>query len=162
MKRARIYVIYGQGGWLTSIGMSRLATRLAKLFPLSVVTTHGWDDPNAIIADARQQPQGVPIILIGYSLGANCVTWVNQRAPGMPIALAVAYDPSVLSIVVNPTNAVKRLLLYHNVDNEPEGHAVFKGPQVETTTVNLWHLALCYNEALHLKTIDAVQKVVGQ
>jgi hypothetical protein len=42
MKRARIYVIYGQGGWLTSIGMSNLASRLAKLFPLSVVTIAGY------------------------------------------------------------------------------------------------------------------------
>lgn len=153
--------MYGQGGYMTSIGMSRLATRLAKMFPLSVVTTHTWKDPYAIVADARRQPQSVPIILIGYSLGANCVTWVNQRAPELPIELAVAYDPSVLSIVVNPTSRVKRLLLYHNVDNEPEGHAVFRGPQVETTTINLWHLAVCFNEVLHQKTIAAVKKVLN-
>jgi hypothetical protein len=159
MSDGRIYVIYGQGGIITSGGMKLLANRIQAQWPKSIVTTHSWDDPNAIAADMARYTSLVKI-LIGYSLGANCVTWVADIFKG-PIDLAVCYDPSVLSIVKNPTANVKRLILYHNTDIEPEGHAVFLGPQVETTQISMAHLAICYSEMLHQKTLAAIGKCLN-
>jgi hypothetical protein len=154
----RVHVIYGQGGVVTSFGMYLLSQRIQKAWPKAIVTTHSWDNPAAIAA-AMQGTLG-PHILIGYSLGANCVTWAAADFKGM-VDLAVCYDPSVLSIVDNPTANVKRLMLYHNNDIEPEGHAVFQGPQVETTQISMPHLAICYSETLHQKTLAAVAQVLG-
>lgn len=159
----RVFVMYGQGGIVTSYGMYLLSQRIQKQWDTAKVTCHAWDDPGAVAKAAYTWEHAHPasrIILIGYSLGANCVTWAAATA-GVPIDLAVCYDPSVLSIVTNPTLNVKRLLLYHNNDIEPEGHAVFTGPMVETTQIDMFHLAICYSEALHQKTIDAIKQVLG-
>lgn len=153
----RVYVIYGQGGIITSYGMKLLANKIETQFPHSIVTCHSWDDPHSIANDMSKW-FNMPIVLIGYSLGANCVTWAAEDFKGV-VDLAVCYDPSVLSIVINPGTNVKRLLLYHNNDIEPEGHAVFKGPQVETTQINEFHLAICYDQALHAKTLAAMVEI---
>jgi hypothetical protein len=153
----RVYVIYGQGGIVTSFGMYLLAQRIRKAWPSAVVTTHSWDDPHAIANDMQRYL--APRILIGYSLGANCVTWAADLYKD-PVALAVCYDPSVLSIVQQPGANIKRLLLYHNTDIEPEGHAIFTGPQVERAEVSMPHLAICYSETLHQETLDAIRSVI--
>jgi len=160
-KMARFYVIYGQGGFITSIGMSNLASRIAHLYPISKVTTHAWKYPSNITNDIQKQSTSTKIILIGYSLGANAVTWVSNSI-GRTIDLAVCYDPSVLSLVNNPNTNVKRLLLYHNVDREPEGHAIMTGPQVERTDISMWHLGVCFDEGLHQKTLAAIQQVMSK
>lgn len=160
-RAGRIYIMYGQGGYLTSIGMSRLASLLAKLHPNVPVTTHSWKYPGLIVNDIHRLNPTTAIILVGYSLGANSVTNVSNAIYPREVALAVCYDPSVLGVVQHPRENVKRLLLYHNVDNEPEGHAILRGPQVERTDVSLWHLAICYNEALHQKTELAIKKVLN-
>jgi hypothetical protein len=158
---ARVFVIYGQGGILTSFGMSLLAGRIAKAWPNAVVTTHAWKTSIVEIAPAiKALPADDPVILLGYSLGANAVDWIAAAVPSRSIALSVAYDPSVLSIVTQPGANVKRLLLYHNNDWEPEGHAVFTGPQVETTQIDMPHLAICYSETLHQKTLAAISLVI--
>ena len=152
----RVYVIYGQGGVVTSFGMYLLSQSIAKLYPKAIVTTHSWSDPEAIASDMSKQ--SAPIVLIGYSLGANCVTWA-AGATAKQVALAVCYDPSVLSIVTQPKANIKRLLLYHNSDIEPEGHAIFIGPQVERTEISMPHLAVCYSSTLHAKTLEAIKLV---
>lgn len=158
----RVYVIYGQGGILTSYGMSQLAARIAAKWPAAKVTTHVWKTSIVeIVPDIQRLPVARPVILIGYSLGANAVDWISDKLPGRQIALSVAYDPSVLSIVTQPGPNVKRLLLYHNTNAEPEGHAVFDGKQVERTEIAMPHLSVCFNEDLHRRTLDAVAKVMG-
>lgn len=159
---AHIFIIYGQGGILTSYGISLLASRIAKTWPKAKVSTHGWKTSIIeIVPKINSLPESELIILIGYSLGANAVDWVSAAVPKREIALSVAYDPSVLSIVTQPGNNVKRLLLYHNNDIEPEGHAVYVGSQVETTQISMFHLAIDYSEMLHQKTLDAIKKVIG-
>jgi hypothetical protein len=154
----RVYVIYGQGGFITSAGMYLLGQRIAAEWTSAIVSYHRWRYPNSIINDINQQPETHKIVLIGYSLGANCVTWVSNGTK-RKIDLAVCYDPSVLTLVRQPSDNVARLLLYHNNDFEPEGHAVFTGPQVETTQIRMFHLAICYSQMLHAKTLNAVWRL---
>jgi hypothetical protein len=156
----KVCVIYGQGGIITSFGMYLLSQRIAGLYPAAVVTTYSWDNPAGIATDISEwRASGTGhLVVIGYSLGANCVTWIPAYTV-TPIDLAVCYDPSVLSIVTNPAATIKRLLLYHNSDWEPEGHAVLVGPQVERTEISMLHLSVCYSEMLHQKTLAAIAQL---
>src|SRR5258708_3306770 len=99
----RVYVIYGQGDALTSGGMVKLAARLRQQWPKAQVTEHVWRTGiAAIVPDIRKLPKDQPVILIGYSLGANDVTMIANRIGSRAIELAVCYDPSVKGIVEQP------------------------------------------------------------
>jgi dienelactone hydrolase len=153
---ARIYVMYGQGGIVTSPGMLDLAGRLRKLG--HTVTTHNWDDYNRIAADIRRLPATTPIVLIGFSLGAGSTTRV-ALAVKRRIALAVAYDPSVWDRFPAAGKNIERLLLYRNGGPDLWGHARITGKQVETTEVYSFHLAVQFDERLHRKTIEVVRRI---
>ncbi len=157
--RARIYVLYGQGGFLWSIGMWRLAKRIAAQWPTSYVTTHSWKYPRAIVDDRRSLPPGVykKTILIGYSLGANSVTNIAQY---IMADLAVCYDPSQFGQVIQPTGNIKKLLLYHNTGTVGPGHLIFTGPMVQRVDVDTTHLAVCFSEALHARTLAEIGELL--
>ncbi len=152
---ARVYVIMGQGGSLTSGGMRSLATRIAQI-PGMRVTTHKWKYPNVIVNDIRRLPANERIILVGYSLGANATTWIASGVR-RPIALAVAYDPSIYSYILPAPHNVKRFMLYHNNGRSKLGHA--RIPGAETTEINEGHLAVDYDRRLHARTIAAIRAV---
>ncbi len=147
---ARVYVIYGQGGAVTSGGMRQLA-----------VSTHSWKYPGRIIADIKRLPKSEPVILIGYSLGAHTTTYVAHYMPRREIALAVCYDPSIYSAIQFPAGPnIRRLILYHNNGHSRLGHARISGPQVETFEINEGHLAVDYDQRLHASTIGAIVHVL--
>jgi pimeloyl-ACP methyl ester carboxylesterase len=156
---ARVYVIMGQGGSLTSGGMKQLASRLARL-PGLKVSVHKWKYPGVIIADIKRLPAKEPIILIGYSLGAHTTTYIAHYLPNREIALAVAYDPSIYSAVQFPAGPnIKHFLLYHNSGRSRLGHARIAGRQVQTTEISEGHLSVDYDQRLHARTIAAVRAV---
>ncbi len=156
---ARVYVIDGQGGFLTSMGMHRLASRLAQI-PGLTVTTHPWKYPGAIVDSIKRLPKGEQVILIGYSLGAHMTTYISNSMPSRRFALLVAYDPSIYSAYQGgPGSNVKRMLLYHNNGSSTFGHARIPGRQVETTEITEGHMAVDDDERLHAKTIAAVRAV---
>ena len=159
---ARIYVIYGQGDAFTSGGMVQLAARIRSTWPKAKVTEHVWRTGiAAIVPDIKAQALDEKIILVGYSLGANDVTMIANRAGLRTIDLAVCYDPSVKGVVEQPGQNIKRLLLYHNVSVEPIGHAIFTGSMVERSDIQTSHLAVDYSEELHQKTLAAIAHVMG-
>ena len=159
---ARVYVIYGQGGALTSSGMTQLAARLSEIRGLTV-SSHDWfNGPNVIVNNIRQLPTDEPVILIGYSLGANATTWISNALPNREIALAIAYDPSIHSKVLPADGNVRRMLLYHNNSFSLWGHARIRGPQVETTEINEGHLSVDSDQQLHARTLEAVLDVLGE
>jgi hypothetical protein len=159
---ARVYVIFGQGGALTSSGMTQLAARLSEIRGLTV-SSHDWfKGPNTIVNSIRQLPTDEPVILIGYSLGANATTWISNALPNRKIALAIAYDPSIHSKVLPADGNVRRMLLYHNNSFSLWGHARIPGPQVETTEINEGHLSVDSDQQLHARTLEAVLEVLGE
>jgi hypothetical protein len=159
---ARVYVIYGQGGALTSSGMTQLAARLSEIRGLTV-SSHDWfKGPNTIVNSIRQLPPDEPVILIGYSLGANATTWISNALPNREIALAIAYDPSIHSKVLPADGNVRRMLLYHNNSLSLWGHARIPGPQVETIEINQGHLSVDSNQQLHARTLEAVLDVISE
>lgn len=156
--RPRIYVLYGQYGLPFSIGMFQLSRRAAALG--CTVTTHSHSDGQAIVDDWRRTKPPVTI-LIGYSLGANAIPRIAY-AIYSEVALAVMYDPSIYGERVNPfPPTIKRALLYHNTGPYGYGHLIVEGPQVERTDVATSHLAVCFREDLHQKTLAAIAKLIG-
>jgi dienelactone hydrolase len=153
---ARVYVMYGQGGIVTSPGMLDLAGRLRKLG--NTVSTHNWDDYNRIAADIRRLPATTPVVLVGFSLGAGSTTRVASGVK-RKIALAVAYDPSIWDRFPAAGKNIQRLLLYRNGGPDLWGHARITGKQVETTEVFSFHLAVQFDERLHRKTIAAIRRL---
>jgi dienelactone hydrolase len=153
---ARVYVMYGQGGIVTSPGMLDLAGRLRKLG--NTVSTHNWDDYNRIAADIRRLPATTPVVLVGFSLGAGSTTRVASGVK-RKIALAVAYDPSIWDRFPAAGKNIDRLLLYRNGGPDLWGHARITGKQVETTEVFSFHLAVQFDERLHRKTIAAIRRL---
>jgi hypothetical protein len=159
---ARVYVIFGQGGTLTSTGMTRLVARLSEIRGLTV-SSHDWfKGPNVIVNSIRKLPKGEPVILIGYSLGANATTWISHALPNREIALAIAYDPSIHSEVLPADGNVRRMLLYHNNGLSLWGHARIPGPQVETIEINEGHLSVDSDQQLHVRTLEAVLDIISE
>jgi len=156
----RTYVLYGQGGSAWSYGIDKLAESLKEMDPRLQVSTHEWERWRQIANDIRKLPADTPVILIGYSLGANATTWISNAVAPRAIDLIVAYDPSVKARVERAGSNVRRVLLYHNNSVEPYGHARIPGPQVETTETRNSHLTLGNSAWLHGKTRAAVTKVL--
>jgi hypothetical protein len=145
---------------MMAYGMEALAKSLQKMDPRLRVTTHGWKSFKGVAKDIAKLPAGTPVILIGYSLGANATTWISNAVPSRTINLIVAYDPTVLSEVQPAGANVRRLLLYHNNGPEPWGHARIPGPQVETTETKNSHLSIGNSSWLHGKTRAAVAQLL--
>lgn len=160
-ERARVYVLTGQGGRATSGGIVQLANKLAEDKRL-LVSIHVWKNYNDVVRSIWTLPPGTPIIVIGYSLGANATTWISNATPLRQIDLVVAYDPSVLTVVSPAGPNVSRLLLYHNTSVGPYGHARIPGLQVETTETRMAHLRVDWSMALHRKTHAAIERVLGK
>jgi hypothetical protein len=158
----RAYVLYGQGGRVMSRGMEALATSLEKMDGRLQVSVHEGKNYKDVAKDIAKLPFETPVVLIGYSLGANATTWISNAVPSRPIHLIVAYDPSVLAEVQPAGKNVRRVLLYHNNSLEPFGHARIRGPQVETIETRNSHLALGNSEWLHQKTRAAVSRVLAE
>lgn len=156
----RVYVMYGQGSYVTSPGMVTLANRI-KALGGTVVTRHPWRRYGDVVSGIRRLPADQRIVVIGYSLGANATTWVSNAVPKRTIDLMVAYDPSIWAVVQPAGRNVKRMLLYHNNGPAPWGHARIAGPQVETTETWLPHLGVDLSAKLHAKTLAALRKVLA-
>jgi hypothetical protein len=154
----RAYVIFGQDGRITSLGMASLATRIEAMGVKT--STHVWKYPDIIAQDIRGLPVSEPVAIIGYSLGANATTWISNKV-NRSINLIVAYDPSVWSMIEPAGSNVTRLLLYHNnAVTNIFGKARIPGPQVEMTEISMAHSAVDFSEPLHVKTLAAIQTFI--
>jgi len=154
-----IRVIYGQGGkGLFSAGFIAFAGRLRSL-GYDVHDDITWDQPDAVIKDIHERRSSSKIILLGYSLGANCTSWVASA--GQPIALIAAYDPSsgagpFRAAPPNPIGRnVKRCLCYVHTIPEWFGTAPFAG---KAEIIKTWapHGFVQANERLHQMTLQAI------
>jgi pimeloyl-ACP methyl ester carboxylesterase len=159
---AVVFVLYGQGGIVSSPGMLALANNIRAIDRQLVVTTHNWDEYASVAATIKKLPPDVPVVLIGYSLGAGVTTWISNSLPKRRIDLIVAYDTSIWQPQQAAGKNVKRLLLYRNGGFDLWGHARIPGAMVETTEVVMFHLAVQFDAKLHSKTIAAVRKATGK
>lgn len=164
-----IWVIDGQGGLITNLGWRSFARYLIEQ---GYNVTYALQPrlPQAIADDITaywHKGVGNKVVILGYSLGGNSVSWVAEALADVPIDLVVAYDPTLNAPRFPLGKNVKRALSYHNCSRLGTsllfGGAVLTstpgGPPIEIT--NIWneHLLLQWNSALHRKTLDAINKV---
>ncbi|HUI12139.1 MAG TPA: LysM domain-containing protein [Xanthobacteraceae bacterium] len=121
----RAYLFRGVAGLIYSRGIDKLAARIRRIgIPASVGTYLLWR-PTAeeAIRDYRRDPQ--PIILIGHSMGGDCVLdfaeMLNQA--GIPVSLLVTYDPTRIADDV-PPNVARYINIYQSSNFMGGGNVV--------------------------------------
>ncbi|MGB6889904.1 MAG: LysM domain-containing protein [Xanthobacteraceae bacterium] len=125
--RGRAYLFRGVAGLIYSRGIDTLAARIRRTgIPASVGTYLLWRPTlDEAIRDYRRDPQ--PIILIGHSMGGDCVLdfaeMLNQA--GIPVSLLVTYDPTRIADDVAPN--VERYINIYQSSNFMGGGNVVQG-----------------------------------
>lgn len=111
----------GQGGWLTSYGVGTLGQKAEQL-GRGPCTVLDWNEQQAaydsVLAFARQVGDGSRLVLYGYSLGANAVTFVAEALAkkGIAVDLLVAMDPTIWSAIRPLTKNVRQAVCYRNLN----------------------------------------------
>jgi len=162
-KDVQVYMMYGQGGVVTSRGFLSLSRQIRRLdrsrVHIELLNWRWWANlPGKIQRDGRSKE----IIIIGFSLGANATTWVSNQLLWRRINLVVAYDPSIYAPTRPALLNVSRMLVYHNNGPSVFGHAYIHGFNVETTEINMPHLQVENDQGLHRITLDAVNYVLRE
>jgi hypothetical protein len=125
--RGRAYLFRGVAGLIYSRGIDTLAARIRRAgIPASVGTYLLWRPTlDEAIRDYRRDPQ--PIILIGHSMGGDCVLdfaeMLNQA--GIPVSLLATYDPTRIADDVPPN--VERYINIYQSSNFMGGGNVVQG-----------------------------------
>jgi hypothetical protein len=160
----RIAVMYGQVAAL-SPGMMMLARRLEEFGP---VTTFTWGDTNNQLEWIRSGLAIDRIALVGFSLGANQIGWLDQLLVSERIDLAIAYDPSrqsplvrkVGSEYVQTVRRTKRLVCYYNPRTWFYGGSRYEyATNIETITINMPHMLVQFSQSLHARTIEEIEEI---
>lgn len=163
MKPANIFVVMGQGGQLWSRGIMSLHARLAAHYPDLDVELWRWLDHREIVSRITEDRETKRNVLIGYSLGANAITWVaaDLNALGAKVDLLVGYDPTVHSILSPIGSNVKKAVCY--VQTNPLqifGKARWTGNVEIVETRNL-HILVQSDENLHRRTFQEINNALG-
>ena len=128
------------------------------------VTVYPWGQRQAAERDmAAFKASGGVVIVIGFSGGASCVTWMGAR-----IDLLIGYDPSPAGQVKKLGANVAKAYCYHNLHPAMWwpgvgwlGGGQYIGQQVTTFDVSEFHLAVQYDQALHARTMAACRELVA-
>jgi hypothetical protein len=149
----------GKDGWVVSAPFLGLKSQLLAIGPSVDVKVYTWDDYTAAAKDALKYPND-KIVFIGYSGGGTRALWADdQFKPLLKIELMVLYDPSPKWQMINPSQSVKKCVLYHN--NAPWffflGGGVCSGLFVERFEISQQHVLVQSNQDLHNKTISYVK-----
>ncbi len=157
--RMRVFVILGQFGAIFSGGMFGLAKQIKAISPDINCTIHGWRDVQSIVNEINSLPSTIPGVLVGYSMGGNSTTQIALFSKRQ-IQLIVAYDASVLGEIWRLGRNVDRTVCFRSTNyTMPYGHAQLEGHNVVTINTSDVHLAVCYDQALHKITLEAIQAV---
>lgn len=162
----RVFILYGQGGMLTGGGMRVLASKIQKTW-LSCdelkITRHFWKEYENLYNEINKVYSSVPIVMIGYSMGANALTSISQILT-RPVDLMIGYDPTVWSPIYDVDPLVKRFVHYKNIGPSIFGRSdvkVMDPKKTELRVVKRWsnHFLMCWDPYLHEDTINEIRKL---
>lgn len=116
-----VETLYGLGGAATSDGIVQLDNELKSI---PGVTVRPWDETNwnAAVINAKSRPTE-KIVLIGYSMGANNVTYVAQNLPHVDLLIGI--QPTLWAPAADIGQNVDKVLLFNN--DGPVGIAETQG-----------------------------------
>ncbi len=156
----RCFILLGQGGAITSYGMYSLAKQLNDAGVTTSIYT--WDSLQTVVDTI--QDFTYPVVLIGFSLGANSCTQIAEILQKRAFKLLVAYDASALQPAgIKPIGKnVEKTLCYRSTNGLfPWGHGQVVGHNVTTYETPDNHLAVCYDQRLHDITMQAVHSILS-
>ena len=155
---ANVFIMFGQGGVITSPGIRALGKRIRDAG--HEIAFYGSRRPDLVEADIRQLDASAKIAIIGYSLGGNYAAWAADAVYPRAIDLVVAYDPTVNAPIKPLRENVKRALCFRQtgylLTSALFGRGVLVGPQVEVINATNDHLLVQFDEALHRRTLAAI------
>lgn len=167
----KVYLFLGHGGYLFSLGFSAFGDRLAAMGYEVEKFPDSGRDVNRVRADVMAQPKDRPIIMIGYSLGANGCAWNAKACRPREIALVVGFDPtangpSLKEYMLGPN--VKRALCFMKSSAiTPDSwffggsryYRTTDGPQIIIKQGGFSHLAIQSDSTLQALTISELKRI---
>lgn len=162
MSKYRSFIFYG--ALFGALGVKGYLDEVAvQLGQYGVATTH-YSTDNSPIGIANNQP--FPVILWGFSLGANQTAYVSLYI-NKPVVALVAMDPSKQSPLcpwglqaVPPK--VHACLCLCNTGAWLYGGCQFRGNNVEIEEINKFHLAVPFDRALIAKGMRFTREAIAR
>jgi LysM repeat protein len=134
-----VYLFRGLAGDIYSLGMDQLADKIARHGVTA--TVHGASENRALAADIirryKADEERGPIMLIGHSTGGDAIISVAEKlkAADVPVALAVAFDPTRIADDV-PSN-VELFIDFYQRNNPIGGGKSTPGPGFHGRLINV-------------------------
>ncbi|MES1155366.1 MAG: hypothetical protein ABUL48_02940, partial [Pseudorhodoplanes sp.] len=132
--RGYVYLLRGLLN-VFSLGMDELASKLERRGVPAGVYEYGQWESLCNDAAARVRNGGGPIVIVGHSLGADAVVDMANKLGrmGVPVALVVAFDPTVSNVLTGSTTST--FINYYQSDNG-FGRPVSRGRGFHGTLIN--------------------------
>ena len=168
ISHGKVYLLRGLLN-IFSLGMDDLAAKLERRGVTAGVYEYGGWESLCNDAAARYRAGGGPIILVGHSLGADAVVDMANRLGqmGIPVALVVAFDPTVHNVLTGKTTST--FINYYQSDNG-FGRPVARGGGFRGNLSNVdlrqhtefGHGSIDKSAMLHNAVIGRVMALVGR
>ncbi len=134
----RVYILRGMGH-IWSGGMTELADKLNRRGVLASSHKHNeWRDlADEAIKLHKSDPDRWPIILIGHSNGGDNIILMAEKlnAEGVPVALAVGFDPTRFARPVPPN--VRRFINLYQATNVLGGGEIIPAAKFRGQLINV-------------------------
>jgi hypothetical protein len=159
MPNGRVYALRGMMGTVFSTGMDDLATELnSRGLRASVYDRDGQDVAENAIAEYKAAPERTRIMLVGHSDGADTVIAIARKLKdaGVPVALAVTFDPTRVFSKPVPSNVERFVSLYQSSNflgggsakRDPDFHGHFSNVNLRER-LDIGHVTIDKVRALH-------------
>src|SRR6185312_10918542 len=168
VSHGKVYLLRGLLN-IFSLGMDDLAAKLERRGISAGVYEYGGWETICQEAAARYRAGGGPITLVGHSLGADAVVDMANRLGqmGVPVALVVAFDPTVHNVLTGRTTST--FINYYQSDNG-FGRPVARGGGFHGNLSNIdlrkhtefGHGSIDKSGMLHSAVIGRVMALVGR
>ncbi len=168
VSHGKVYLLRGLLN-IFSLGMDDLAAKLERRGVTAGVYEYGQWESLCNDAAARYRAGGGPIILVGHSLGADAVVDMANKLGqmGVPVALVVAFDPTVSNVLTGRTTST--FINYYQSDNG-FGRPVARGAGFHGNLSNVdlrkhtefGHGSIDKSGMLHSAVIGRVLALVGR
>jgi hypothetical protein len=168
ISHGKVYLLRGLLN-IFSLGMDDLAAKLERRGVNAGVYEYGQWESLCNDAAARYRAGGGPIVLVGHSLGADAVVDMANKLGqmGVPVALVVAFDPTVHNVLTGKTTST--FINYYQSDNG-FGRPVARGGGFRGNLSNVdlrkhtefGHGSIDKSGMLHSAVIGRVMALVGR
>lgn len=159
LRDGRVYALRGMMGTVFSTGMDDLAEELnGRGLRATVHDRDGEDVAERAIAEYRAAPERARIMLVGHSDGADTVLSIAHRLKdaGVPVALAVTFDPTRVFSKPVPSNVERFVNLYQSSNflgggsarRDPDFHGHFSNVNLGER-LDIGHITIDKVRALH-------------